>query len=135
MNQNTNSQTTATRPTTSATLRPMSLDPANLDPAEALADIATTNAAIDTTAVEDAATVSQTAPWVIAALYQFRALENAAEIREHLLARAEAWGLCGTLIVAPEGINGTVAGSRKNITALHNELLRLGFDDMEYKES
>ncbi|ADY25489.1 UPF0176 protein yceA [Deinococcus proteolyticus MRP] len=74
-------------------------------------------------------------PWVVAALYQFRTLEDPAAVRDRLKAECSRLGLCGTLIVAPEGINGTVAGSRAAITALHALLLDLGFTDMEYKES
>jgi len=43
--------------------------------------------------------------------------------------------LCGTLIVAGEGINGTVAGDRASINTIHQFLLNEGFNDMEYKES
>ena len=43
--------------------------------------------------------------------------------------------LCGTLIVASEGINGTVAGDRAAVDAIHQFLLNEGFNAMEYKES
>ncbi|WP_189055101.1 oxygen-dependent tRNA uridine(34) hydroxylase TrhO [Deinococcus daejeonensis] len=75
------------------------------------------------------------APFVVAALYQFRAVADPAGLRERLLALGEAGGLCGTLIVASEGINGTVAGSRVGIDALHAALLAEGFAGLEYKES
>lgn len=73
--------------------------------------------------------------WVVAALYQFRAVAVPAELRQHLLELLEPLGLCGTLLVAPEGINGTLAGSRGAVTQLRAELVTLGFDDLEYKES
>lgn len=73
--------------------------------------------------------------YVVAALYQFRALEHPEQLRDQLLALGKRLGLCGTLIVASEGINGTVAGSREAITELHEWLLVAGFSDMEYKES
>ncbi len=47
---------------------------------------------------------------LIAALYEFRVVERPDELRLMLLARAEAAGLRGTLILAHEGINGTIAG-------------------------
>jgi UPF0176 protein len=63
--------------------------------------------------------------YTIAALYRFVALPNAAELREQLRAAfspGEASGsqadLCGTLILAPEGINGTLAGSSDTIDRL-----------------
>ncbi len=43
--------------------------------------------------------------------------------------------LCGTLIVASEGINGTVAGDRAAIDTVHQFLMNEGFAAMEYKES
>lgn len=73
--------------------------------------------------------------FIVAALYQFRALSDPAGLRAALLALGGRLNLCGTLIVAGEGINGTVAGSREAITALHDFLLGAGFTGLEYKES
>ncbi|GAA5513328.1 hypothetical protein Dcar01_02061 [Deinococcus carri] len=73
--------------------------------------------------------------WVVAALYQFLPLPDPAALREELLALATRLGLCGTLIVAPEGINGTVAGSREAVSELHAFLRAAGFGGLEYKES
>lgn len=75
------------------------------------------------------------APFTVAALYQFRALPDAASLRQQLLDLGQRLDLCGTLIVAQEGINGTVAGSRQAISELHDFLLAAGFDGLEYKES
>ncbi|WP_022802282.1 oxygen-dependent tRNA uridine(34) hydroxylase TrhO [Deinococcus ficus] len=74
-------------------------------------------------------------PWTVAALYQFRPVEDPAALRDTLLALARSLDLCGTLLIAPEGINGTVAGSSESIAALHDTLISLGFTRMEYKES
>ena len=46
----------------------------------------------------------------IAALYRFARFDDPAAIRAHLHAAAEAAGIRGTLLVAGEGINGTIAG-------------------------
>ncbi len=73
--------------------------------------------------------------FVVAALYQFRAVSDPAALRGRLLPLGAAHGLCGTLIVASEGINGTVAGSRAGIDALRGALLAEGFTGLEYKES
>ena len=89
------------------------------------------------------ATVEQLAPveqqasttWVVAALYQFKHVEDAAALQQKLLELVNLLKLCGTLIVADEGINGTVAGSRQGIDLLHAFLLEHGFNSMEYKES
>lgn len=56
--------------------------------------------------------------WTVAALYKFAKVEDPAALRETLFAAGELSGLCGTLLVAPEGINGTVAGSEGAIAAL-----------------
>ena len=79
--------------------------------------------------------MSAATPWTVAALYQFRPLPDPAGLREALLDLGRRLDLCGTLILAPEGINGTVAGSREAITELHAALLASGFDRLEYKES
>ena len=78
---------------------------------------------------------SPQAALTVAALYQFRALSDPAGLRERLLELGRRVNLCGTLIVADEGINGTVAGSREAITELHDFLVAAGFDALEYKES
>ena len=50
------------------------------------------------------------AGWRVAALYRFAPLHDYRELREPLLGMCELLGLCGTLLLAEEGINGTVAG-------------------------
>ena len=50
--------------------------------------------------------------WTIAAAYRFVDLPDAAALREHWLATAGAAALKGTLLVAPEGINFTLAGEQ-----------------------
>lgn len=75
------------------------------------------------------------APFTVLALYQFRTLPDPAALRAKLLELGQASGLCGTLIVAPEGINGTVAGTRVAIDGLTNFLQSAGFDRLEAKES
>jgi UPF0176 protein len=55
---------------------------------------------------------------VVAALYRFVTLKDYCELREPLLDRCQALGIKGTLLLASEGINGTVAGSREGIDQL-----------------
>ena len=52
---------------------------------------------------------------VVAALYQFVTLEDFHELREPLLQVCIAAQVKGTLLLAQEGINGTLAGSRDGI--------------------
>lgn len=57
-------------------------------------------------------------PFRVAALYKFVALEDPARLRQQLLDLCEKLGIRGTLIVAGEGINGTVAGKETAIADL-----------------
>jgi UPF0176 protein len=75
-------------------------------------------------------------PVVVAALYKFVALPDYHALREPLLDACLAAGTRGTLLLAPEGINGTIAGSRAAIDSVLGYLRsdpRLA--DLEYKES
>jgi UPF0176 protein len=58
----------------------------------------------------------------VAALYQFAALPDFRELREPLRARCAGLGLKGSILLAAEGINGTVAGHDDGIDALATEL-------------
>lgn len=73
---------------------------------------------------------------VIAALYKFVLLPDFTSLREPLLRECEALGIRGTLLLAREGINGTVAGERGAIDDLLSYLKadpRLA--SIEHKES
>jgi len=54
----------------------------------------------------------------VAALYRFAAFDDPAAIRTALEARARALGIRGTLLVAGEGINGTIAGAPDAVDAM-----------------
>ncbi|UTF61415.1 rhodanese-related sulfurtransferase [Gilvimarinus sp. DA14] len=73
---------------------------------------------------------------VVAALYKFVLLPDYQNLRQPLLAECERLGLKGTLLLAAEGINGTVSGSRAGINGLLDYLKRdERFADLEHKES
>jgi len=61
-------------------------------------------------------------PLKVAALYQFAALPDFRELREPLRAFCVGLGLKGSILLAAEGINGTVAGSDEGIDTLIAEL-------------
>ncbi len=61
-------------------------------------------------------------PSKVAAFYQFAALPDFRELREPLRAICAGLGLKGSVLLAPEGINGTVAGPTEGIAALVAEL-------------
>ncbi len=56
--------------------------------------------------------------YVVCALYKFVELSHYRELREPLLALMEEHRIRGTLLLANEGINGTVAADRKAIDIL-----------------
>ena len=61
-------------------------------------------------------------PFKVAAFYQFAALPDFRELREPLRALAAGVGLKGSVLLAHEGINGTVAGGGEGIDAFVREL-------------
>jgi UPF0176 protein len=70
----------------------------------------------------------------IAAFYRFVGLPDPAALREELLASFSEEDLCGTMLIAAEGVNGTMAGSAEVIDRLL-ELLhtRTGLERDEVK--
>ncbi|OBU25542.1 rhodanese domain-containing protein [Photobacterium kishitanii] len=56
--------------------------------------------------------------YVVCALYKFVELKNYLELREPMLALMEKHHIRGTLLLASEGINGTVAADRNGIDTL-----------------
>lgn len=55
---------------------------------------------------------------IVAALYRFTKFPDYQSFREPLLEVMRAYGVRGTLLLAAEGINGTIAGSRAGIDAV-----------------
>ncbi|HEY8084533.1 MAG TPA: rhodanese-related sulfurtransferase [Methylophilaceae bacterium] len=75
-------------------------------------------------------------PIIIAALYKFAKLPDYRELQPKLLDFCLLQKLKGTLLLAEEGINGTVAGSRSGIDALMTFLKAdIRLQDLEHKES
>ena len=60
----------------------------------------------------------------VAAFYKFVRLEDFKDIRKPLLETCRNLELSGTILLASEGINGTVAGSDAGIDALVDYLVR-----------
>ena len=73
---------------------------------------------------------------VVAAMYKFVNLPDCNELQTALLSLCQSQNIKGTILLAQEGINGTIAGSRQQIDAvlafLRNDSR---FADIEYKES
>lgn len=76
------------------------------------------------------------APIRVAALYRFARFDDPARLRGQLLALCEAEGIKGTLLLAKEGINGTIAGSPNAIAKVIDHIRALpDCSDIEVKYS
>lgn len=74
--------------------------------------------------------------FTVAALYHFTKVENPQALQAPLKALCEVSEVMGTLLLAREGINGTIAGPRAGINAVLTHIRSLpGFADLEWKES
>ncbi len=74
--------------------------------------------------------------FTVAALYNFTPFEDPDDLRGPLADVANAHGVRGTLLIAPEGINGTIAGTREGIDAVLSHIRGLpGCAELEWKES
>ena len=69
--------------------------------------------------------MSDTDPVRVAALYQFTPFTDPAALREPLLAVCAAAGIRGTLLLAGEGINGTIAGTEAGLAAVLDHIRAL----------
>ena len=74
--------------------------------------------------------------FIVAALYHFTPFEDPAALKGPLAAVCCANGVTGTLLLAPEGINGTIAGPRAGIDAALEHIRTLpGCSGLDWKES
>src|SRR5580658_9149543 len=73
--------------------------------------------------------------FVIAALYQFNPIKDPESLRTKLREFMLKLEIKGTLILALEGINATLCGTRQAIDELKIFLCNEGFNSLEYKES
>jgi UPF0176 protein len=74
--------------------------------------------------------------YIVAALYHFTRFAAPADLRGPLLDLCRAHGISGTLLLAGEGINGTIAGDRLGIDAVLAHIRALpGCADLIWKES
>lgn len=72
----------------------------------------------------------------VAALYRFTRFEDCARLRDQLDTICRGQGIRGTLLLAPEGINGTIAGPADAVTRVLEHIRRLpGCSDLDVKFS
>ncbi len=75
-------------------------------------------------------------PFVIAAFYKFATITDCLAVQMPLLALCKSNDLYGTILLAPEGINGTVSGTQSGIDVMIAHILTLpGCADLQYKVS
>ncbi len=73
---------------------------------------------------------------IVAAFYRFARIPDPAERCRDLRSRLDRLGVSGTVLIAPEGVNGTLAGSRAAIDAAQAALRALpGCGDLTARES
>lgn len=73
-------------------------------------------------------------PFQVAAFYRFAPLADRQALRQTLLALGRREGLRGTVLLAEEGVNGTISGPVVGVQRLLEHLRRMpGFEDLEAK--
>lgn len=73
---------------------------------------------------------------VVAAFYKFASLPDFSAHQAPLRATAEEGGVKGTILLAPEGVNGTIAGTRDGVDTVLAHLKSLpGCAEFDWKES
>jgi len=74
--------------------------------------------------------------FIVAALYHFTKFDDPNALRPGLQNMCDTHGVKGSLLVAKEGINGTIAGERRGIDAVLSAIRALpGCSALEHKES
>lgn len=74
--------------------------------------------------------------YTIAALYHFTRFADPADLKPALANLCHSQAVKGTLLLAPEGINGTIAGPRAGIDAVLGHIRSLpGCGDLDWKEA
>ena len=80
--------------------------------------------------------MAEPAPITVAALYRFARFDDPAALKGPLLALCETQAIKGTLLLASEGINGTIAGSADGIAHVLGHIRALpGCADLDVKYS
>ncbi|MCH2110367.1 MAG: rhodanese-related sulfurtransferase [Polyangiaceae bacterium] len=74
--------------------------------------------------------------YIVAALYHFTRFEDPASLVEPLLTVCQEANIAGTLLLASEGVNGTISGTRDGIDRILSHLRSIpGCEELEHKES
>lgn len=76
--------------------------------------------------------------WTVAALYRFVEITDLPAAQAELKAACEENDICGTILIAPEGVNGTIAGIGEkldNIIAMLDKLTGIKSGELKYSTS
>ena len=73
--------------------------------------------------------------FTIISFYQFRQLKNLLLLKNYLREFCSFQKLRGTIILAPEGINGVLAGLNYPIQFFEKKIVSKGFNNLEFKYS
>ena len=72
----------------------------------------------------------------IISFYKFLTLNHLEDIRAELLNVCQSHQICGSILIAPEGINGTISGQSEDIAAVVDYFQKSSlFSPMEFKKS
>jgi UPF0176 protein len=79
---------------------------------------------------------AETSPITVAAFYRFHRLTDLPRLREELQTLCDANGVCGILLIAPEGFNGTIAAKTDALEVVLSVIKAItGAADIEVKFS
>ena len=73
-------------------------------------------------------------PYIVASLYQFLKFKNYKNYKQKLIKMCDDQKLKGSILIAEEGINATLAGKKEGINKIIKYLYDLGFNNLQYKE-
>ncbi|MAM35207.1 MAG: hypothetical protein CMH28_09045 [Micavibrio sp.] len=76
--------------------------------------------------------------WTVAALYKFVSLDDLPKLQKTIREASERLDICGTLLLAPEGINGTIAGvgdALDEIVSLLDDLADIKSGELKYSSA
>jgi len=76
--------------------------------------------------------------WKVAALYRFVSVDDLPALQATLKELCGQHGICGTLLLAPEGINGTIAGAPDDLSVIMSFLedrLKISAGEVKYSQA
>ena len=73
--------------------------------------------------------------YTVISFYRYTKIEKPAELRETLVSLCEKLQILGRILIAEEGINGAISGTKEAISTFKEKIEKdLGFNDLTYRE-